>query len=314
MAERLTRSHPALDPELEVRRRSVPLFELTIAEARAADRAAVRAAATAPERVARILELAVPGPAGELPLRLYLPAPAESLPVLVFAHGGGWILGTIESADSVCRALANAGRCAVAAVGYRLAPEHRFPAAVEDCYATTRWFAEHGAELGLDGGRVAVAGASAGGNLAAAVTHLARARSGPPLAFQLLVYPPTDFGADTASMRESTDRRFFDRATAVWCWSHYLASEADGADPLASPLRARDFRGLPPALVITAELDPLRDEAERYAGKLAAAGVATELVRFDGMVHGFFSTGLDAAHEARALAASALRRAFSAAG
>jgi acetyl esterase len=202
--------------------------------------------------------------------------------------------------------------CAVVSVAYRRAPEHRYPAALQDCYAATSWVARNGAAHGLDPSRIAVGGASAGGNLAAAVALLARERGNPQLAFQLLVYPLLDYRADTPSMKEAFDPLFFNAEDAAWCWSHYLAREADGESPVASPLRARDLHGLPPALVITAELDPLRDEGELYAGRLVESGVAAELVRFDGVMHGFFSRSdrLDAAVQAQALAASALARAF----
>ena len=194
---------------------------------------------------------------------------------------------------------------------YRRAPEHRFPAAVDDCYAATLWVAEQAVELGIDPARLAVGGVSAGGNLAAVVTQLARDR-GPELAFQFLIYPPLDHRAETPSRRQAVDPLFLDRDDVAWCWSHYLPASANGDDPLASPLRAADLRGLPAALVVTAERDPLRDEAELYAGRLEAAGVPTELVRFDGMVHGFFSLvgELDAAGEAQELTARALRSAL----
>jgi acetyl esterase len=307
---------PRLHPQLEALRRDRvaagdrPLHELSVAEARKADAARARTAARQP--VASVFDRSIPGPGGPLRIRFFRPEACDSLPVLVYFFGGGWVLGSIEAADPICRRLAIATPCTVAAVDYRLAPEHPFPAAVEDCYAATRWVAGHAAELGLDSTRLAVGGASAGANLAAAVTRLALERGGPELGFQLLVYPPTDFRADTPSLRESVEPCFFDRDALAWCWSHYLAREADGDDPLASPLRAEDVRGLPPALVITAELDPLRDEAELYAERLSAAGVPTELVRYDGMVHGFFSLTdvVGAAGAAQALAAEALGRAF----
>jgi acetyl esterase len=302
----------SLHPQVEALRRkriasgARPLYELTVAEARRAE------LSDGGPTVAAAIDRAIPGPGGDLRLRIYLPGQPSSPPVLAFFVGGGWILGPTEASDAVCQRLALATPCAVATVGYRLAPEHPFPAAVEDCYAATRWLADHAGELGLDATRLAVGGGSAGANLAAATTLLARERGGPRLAFQLLVYPPTDHGADTASRRTCTDPVFFDFRSLEWCWLHYLAEEADGDDPLASPLRAQNVRGLPPALVITAELDPLRDEGELYAAKLAAAGVPTELVRYAGMVHGFFSMTdeLDAAKQAQDLAAAALRRAF----
>jgi acetyl esterase len=289
------------------------LHELSVAEAREEELSGVRAAP--PEAVAEVLEHRLPGPAGEIPVRLYLPHSA-SLPVLAYFFGGGWVLGSLDAVDPVCRRLANATPCAVASVGYRRAPEHPFPAGVEDCYAATRWLAEHGAEFGLDPGRLAVGGASSGGNLAAAVALLASERGGPRIAFQLLVYPPVDQKAPASALTVTHDGRSFGAADLAWCWSHYLARREDGENPLASPLRAPNLDGLPAALVITAELDPVRDQAERYAARLAEAGVETELVRFDGAAHGFFSESgrLGATAEAQALAASALRRAFERSG
>lgn len=292
-----------------------PVYELTVEEARAADREASRLGGGSPEPVGRVTNRAVPGPRGPIPIRLYAPDDRVPLPVLVYFFGGGWLLGSIESSDPIYRRLANAARCAVVAVGYRLAPEHCFPAAVEDCYAATCWIAEHAAELGLDPRRVAVGGGSAGGNLAAVVALLGRERRGPPLVHQLLVYPVTDHMADTHSMRECGDPYFLDARSMAWCWSHYLADASDGASPLASPLRAADVSRFPPALVITAENDPLRDEGELYAARLAEEGVPVEQTRYDGMAHGFFAiSSLNQARAALEQAGQALRRAFAVTG
>jgi acetyl esterase len=283
-----------LDPEvLAMRERSEragtrPLYTMSLREARAADLAAIQAASGGGEPVHEVTDLTIPGPDGDLPARLYRPDPAPGKPVLVYFFGGGWTLGSIETSDGVCRTLANATGALVLAPGYRLAPEHRFPAAVHDCFAAVAWVAAHGEGIGADPARVAVGGDSAGGNLAAAVTLLARERGGPALAAQLLVYPNTDYLSDTPSLRENTDPYLFNRTSVGWYWGHYLASPSDGADPLASPLRAGDLSGLPPALVITAEYDPLRDQAEEYAAALAKAGVPVVASRYDGMVHGFF--------------------------
>jgi acetyl esterase len=305
-----------LHPQVEALRRQrlaarvQPLHQLCVAEARDAELAELER--TKPEHVAEVVDHTLPGPAGETPIRVYLPGAARPLPALVYFFGGGWVLGSLETADAVCRRLANAAACAVVSVSYRRAPENPFPAGLEDCYAAICWVAGHGAEHGLDGGRLAVGGASSGGNLAAAVALRARERGGPRLSFQLLVYPPLDHRAETPSMSQSPELPFLSAEDVAWCWSHYLADAADGESLLASPLRASYLRGLPPALVITAELDPLRDEGELYAARLREAEVAAELVRFDGMVHGFFSLAdrLDAAAEAQALAAAALRTAF----
>jgi acetyl esterase/lipase len=306
------------DPQVEALRREWlaagvrPLHELSVAEARGLEALAPR---PDPEPVAEVLERSLPGPDGDIRARFYLPRDDRPSPAIVYFSGGGWVLGSLDTVDPICRRLANAVPCAVVSVEYRRAPEHRFPAALEDCFAATSWVAQHGASLGLDSDRVAVGGASAGGNLAAAVALLARERGGPRLAFQLLVYPLVDHAA-TASAREALDDPFLGPEDVAWCWSHYLAEPVDGDSPFASPLRAADLEGLPPALVVTAEHDPLRDEGELYAERLRGAGVPTELVRFEGMVHGFFSRPdrLDAAVEAQTLAASALRAAFEPAG
>ena len=265
-----------------------PLYTQTLAEARAADLAEIQAGGGTPEPVHEVVNLTMPATEGELPLRLYRPSGQPRLPALVYFFGGGWTLGQIDTCDGICRTLANAVGCVVVAAGYRLAPEHKFPVAVHDCFDAVSWVAEHAEELGVDPARLAVGGDSAGGNLAAAVTLLAKQRGGPPLVAQLLVYPNTCFGADTPSLRENDDPSMFNRRSVAWYWAHYLSSPSDGSDPLASPLLAADHAGLPPALVITAEYDPLRDEAEQYAQRLAEAGVPTELSRYDGMMHGFF--------------------------
>ncbi|RPE28526.1 aminotransferase class I/II-fold pyridoxal phosphate-dependent enzyme [Kitasatospora cineracea] len=290
------------------------LYDYTVEEARAQDLAAILATAGTPEPVALVEDRSIPGPDGDLPIRIYRPQPAGTLPVLVYFFGGGWTLGTIDTSDAICRSLANAAGCAVVAVGYRLAPEHKFPAAVDDCHAAVDWIARHGAALGLDPDRLAVGGDSAGGNLAAGVTLRARDGGGPEIAAQLLVYPNTDYRSDTPSRRENNDPYFFNARSAQWYWDNYLADPEQGSDPLASPLRAADHGGLPPALVITAEYDPLRDEGEAYARKLAAAGVAAELTRYPGVVHGFFAMGgvLDAGRQALAQAAGFLRDALAA--
>lgn len=311
----MTRLHPQVEA-LRQRRLAAgvrPLRELSVAEARAAELAGLSANVFEP--VAEVRDFVLPGVGGPIAARLYRPDAPGPLPVLAYFFGGGWVLGSLETAEPVCRRLANAAACAVVSIAYRRAPENPFPAAAEDCSAATCWVAEHGDGYGLDATRLAVGGASSGGNLAAAVATLARDRGGPPLAFQLLVYPPLDHRAATPSRRELVERPFFGPEDVAWCWSHYLADPADGDSPLASPLRGGDLGGLPPALVITAEVDPLRDEGELYAARLRVAGVPTELARFDGVMHGFFSLAdeLDSAVAAQELAAAALRRAFAAA-
>jgi acetyl esterase len=295
-----------LDPPLG-KPASAPLYTLSIEQARAADLAAIRATAGAGEPVRHVTDRHLPGPGGDLPIRIYRPVDAAGpLPTLVYFFGGGWALGSIETSDEICRALANAVPCQVITVGYRLAPEHKFPAAVDDCRTAVAWIAAHAAELGVDPDRLAVAGDSAGGNLAAVVTL---DRGGPALAAQVLVYPNTDHRGDTESMRENDDPAAFNRRSVAWYWGHYLASPDDGRDPRASPLLAEDLTGLPPALVITAEHDPLRDEGERYAERLRAAGVPVIATRYAGVAHGFFAMSgvVDAAREARAEVAAFLR-------
>jgi len=306
-----------LDPQLQAMRDQrerdnvPPLYTMSLAEARAADLASIRAGGGTPEPVFEVTSFAIAGPGGELALRLYRPSADRPLPVLLYFFGGGWVLGTIDTADGVSRSLANASGALVVVAGYRLAPEHPFPAAIEDCYAAARWVAGHGPEIGADARRIAVGGDSAGGNLAAAVALRAR-EEGPDLAGQLLVYPNTDQLADDESMRAADDPFLFNRHSVAWYRQHYLISPQDAASPLASPLRAGSLAGLPPALVITAEYDPLRDQGEAYARRLADEGVQAELSRYPGMAHGFFTMigTVDASRAAIAQAGSRLREWF----
>ncbi len=306
-----------LDPQIQAmrdqrERDSVPpLYTMSLTEARAADLASIRAGGGEPEPVHEVTDLTIAGPGGALPLRLYRPAGERPLPALLYFFGGGWVLGTVDTADGVSRSLANSSGALVAVAGYRLAPEHRFPAAADDCYAAVRWVAEHAEEIGADPARLAVGGDSAGGNLAAGVALRARA-GGPALAGQLLVYPNTDQLADDPSMRAANDPFLFNRHSVDWYRQHYLANPGDAASPLASPLRAQSLAGLPPALVITAEFDPLRDQGEAYARRLAGEGVQVELSRYPGMAHGFFTMigTVDASRAAIEQAASRLRAWF----
>jgi len=293
--------HPQVQAMRERREREqVPqLYTLSVDEARSLDLASIQAASGSVEQVASVTDDTIPGPGGPLPVRLYRPALETPLPVLVYFFGGGWTLGNLDTSDAVCRTLANASGCAVLAVGYRLAPEHKFPAAVHDCFAATVWACSN-----LDAPLVAVGGDSAGGNLAAAVTLLAR-DEGIPLAAQLLVYPNTDYLSDTRSLHEGDDPYLFNKTSVAWYWRNYLASPDDGLNPLASPLRASSVKGLPPALIITAEYDPLRDQAEQYADRLEEAGVPVKLSRYEGMVHGFFCMAGDLAAGAEAQAEAA---------
>jgi acetyl esterase len=229
----------------------------------------------------------IPGPRGDLPVRIYRPEGDGPFPVAVFFHGGGFVIGSIASHDATCRSLCQRAGAVFVSVEYRLAPEHPFPAAPEDCYAATRWVFEHGAELGVEPSRLAVIGDSAGGNLAAVVCLMAKERGGPPIAFQALVYPVTDH-VDTVSRSENAEGYLLTTAAMDWFIDHYADEEAR-TSPWCAPLRAVDLVGLPPALVVTAEYDPLRDEGEAYGRRLQEAGVPVTISRYDGVVHGFFS-------------------------
>jgi acetyl esterase len=306
-----------LDPQLQAMRDQrerddvPPLYTMTLADARAADLAEIRAGGGEPEPVHEVADITIPGPGGDLPVRLYRPAGRRPLPALLYFFGGGWVLGTIDTADGVSRSLANSSGALVIVAGYRLAPEHPFPAAVDDCYATLRWVAGHADEIGADPARLAVGGDSAGGNLAAAAALLAR-DDGIALAGQLLIYPNTDQLADDESMRAADDPFLFNRHSVNWYRQHYLTGPGDAENPLASPLRAKTLTGLAPALVITAGNDPLRDQGEAYARRLADEGVDVEACCYPGMAHGFFTmTGTVAASRAAvAQAASRLRTWF----
>jgi len=232
--------------------------------------------------------------------------------VLVYYHGGGWVIGDLYTHDGLCRSITNAARCAVASVDYRLAPESKYPVPVEDSYGALRWVAANAARLALDPRRVAVGGDSAGGNLATVMALMAQERRGPALVHQVLIYPVTDHDLDTASYLENATGYVLTREGMRWFWTHYLAREAQGREPHASPLRAASLAGLPPALVITAEHDPLRDEGEAYAARLRDAGVPVTLTRYPGMFHGFvrMTRILDKARTALDEIAGSLQKAF----
>ena len=280
-------------------------------EARANGRARPKAPGAA---VAQVIDRTIPGPDGELPVRIYTPEGAGPFPGLAWFHGGGWVVGDLDSADSAARNLCAGADCVVVSVDYRLAPETKFPGPAEDCYDATQWLAANATALNVDPGRIAVGGDSAGGNLAAAVSLMSRDRGGCSLAFQLLVYPVTERDVDNGSYRDNADGYQLTRDGMIWYWDHYLADAADAANAYAAPLQAADLSGLPPALVLTAEYDPLRDEGEAYAAALQAAGVPTECIRYDGLIHGFFGmfAAVDQARQAVAHSAAALREAFSA--
>ena len=301
--------------ELTAEFRLVPNHQKTAQQARVDTlerTAAMKELGGDPEPLARVEDRVIPGPGGDLPVRIYTPEGASGGCILYF-HGGGWVICNLDTHDGPCRALANLTGSTLISVDYRLAPEAKYPAAAEDCYAATRWVSEHAAELGIDASRIAVAGDSAGGNLAAVVAQMARDRGGPALAFQVLVYPVTDRDFSTGSYAEHGDSGDLLSATDMaWYWDHYLESAEQAAEPYAAPLQADDLSGLPPALVITAEYDVLCDEGEAYARALEAAGVPATLSRYDGVIHGFFNMApmLDKATAAQAEAGAALRAAL----
>jgi acetyl esterase len=269
-----------------------PPYALSVEETRRVYRETRAALAPAPPPVAEVRELSIPGPAGPLRARLYRPDAAEGLlPGIAYFHGGGFIYGDLDTHDAVCRGLCASTPCVVVSVDYRLAPEHKFPAAVEDAFAATQWIARNAASLGMDDGQVVVAGDSAGGNLAAVAALTARDGGAPQLAMQVLVYPTVDFAADTASLARFAEGYLLTRKSIEWVRRTYLRDERDAADWRASPLRARDFSNLPPAYVITAGFDPLLDEGRAYADRLAQAGVPVTYECFEGQVHGFLVMG-----------------------
>ena len=273
--------------------------------------AAARPQPGEPEPVAKVEDRKI---TGDIPVRLYTPAGVPRFGALVYFHGGGWVLGNIAMTDQPCRLLANVSGCMVVSVEYRLAPEHKFPAGPEDCYAATKWVSDNAAALNVDPLRTGVGGTSAGATLAATVSLMARDRGGPHLAYQLLVYPATTTELTTASHSQFAKDNYYilSRADMEWFWGHYLATDEDRKNPYACPAQAKSLKGLPPAFVITAEYDPLRDEGEAYAVRLTDEGVSTILKRYDGVTHGFFGMPslLEKAKVAIGDAADALRNAL----
>ncbi len=256
----------------------------------------------------------ISGPGGDIPVRIFTPvnAGSEILPVLVYFHGGGWVVGDLDSHDAVCRSLTNASGCKIVSVDYRMAPEDPWPASPDDCFAAVEWVVANAAELGVNVNRLAVGGDSAGGNLAAAVTLRAHAANGPRIAFQLLIYPAVDATMSLPSNESNGSGYFLEKVGMEWFYGHYLQAGADAKNPDISPLFADDFSGLPAAYVVTAEYDPLRDEGRAYAEKLQAAGVAVEYINYPTMIHGFFGfqAMVDVSGEAVRLAGEAVAKAL----
>jgi acetyl esterase len=248
-----------------------------------------------PPELKSVQPIAIPSPAGPIPARIYTPSKLRNAggfaPGLVFFHGGGWVIGDLDTHDVVCRKLADEGQLIVISVDYRLAPEHKFPAAVDDAIAATTWIAGHAKELGIDASRLVVGGDSAGGNLAAVVAISARDGNGPAITGQVLIYPATDFAMTHPSHREPETSILLTHSVIRWFRDHYLNGISDIGDWRASPARATTFAGLPPAYVLTAGADPLRDEGDEYARRLKEAGVAVTYRTFPGQFHGFFTMG-----------------------
>lgn len=266
------------------------------------------------ETVADVRDLSFPGPTSPLPVRIYEPEGERPFPVCVFFHGGGWVLGNLDCYDNVCTRLANRVDCLVVSVDYRLAPEHPFPAAPADCYAAIEWAVKNAEQLGGDPDRVAVVGDSAGGNLAASVSLMARDRDGPDLVHQGLIYPAVNPGGleQPDSYRENAEGYFLELESVEWFYERYIETPIDERNPYAFPLQARDLSDLPPATIVSAGFDPLRDEDFAYEQRLAEAGVPVTHHHFEGMIHGFCSMTdeLDTAEEGLGAIAEGLREAF----
>jgi acetyl esterase len=279
---------PQIQALLDLRNALPQLHTLTVAEARLQMAARAMPGLRIPE-VARVMNRDMQGPNGSLPLRIYTPFGTGPFPLMVFFHGSGFVVASLDTHDAMCRNLCEGAGCVVVSVDYRLAPEHKFPAAPDDCLAATRWAVANAGAIGADPGRVVVAGDSAGGNLAAVTALRARDEGGPVLLGQLLIYPVTDYHTPgTPSMAENAEGYGLTRKDMEWFWGHYLANPADADNPHACPLRAKDLGRLPPALVMTAEYDPLRDEGELYGRAMQSVGVPTRIERWEGVNHGFF--------------------------
>jgi acetyl esterase len=290
-------------------------WEMTPSEAREAFAGLMQLAGPKDIPIGKVTNIAIPAAHGEIAARSYAPvaASSEPLPTLVFFHGGGWVIGNIDTHDGLCRMIANGSGCRVISVEYRLSPESKFPGPVEDALDALEWVEKNAAQLGVDANRLAVGGDSAGGDLAAVAAQVAKGKGGPKLTYQLLLFPVTQIGAETTSLREYAEGYFLERKTLDWFYAHYLPTNADRKNPRISPLHAEDVSGLPPAYVMLAGFDPLHDEGLAYAEKLRAAGVAVTVADYPDMVHDFIylQSVLPQASEALNAAAKALKDALS---
>jgi acetyl esterase len=308
-----------LDPQVEklletLKAAGLPdITKMTPEEARQVTRERQQARRTFWSHVGKRQEGTVPGPGGPIPIRVYTPSQGGTMPGLIYFHGGGFVLGDLDSCDQTCKALSDGAGCVVVSVDYRLAPENKFPAGPEDCLAATEWVAVNARQLQIDPRRIGVGGESAGGTLAAVVALAARDRGGPRLAFQLLIYPCTDATMRAPSHQENGEGYMLTRDRMAWFWEQYLDTDDDRTNPFISPLHAKNLQRLPPAVVLTAEFDPLRDEGEAYANRLDNAGVSVICQRYPGMIHGFIgmADSLDVGRRALAQLMGKIQAGFS---
>jgi acetyl esterase len=303
---------PKVAADLRARADATPFYRMPPPMGRAAFDALLAGAPKLNEAIAQVEDHVIKGPAHDVPVRTYTPLGAGPFPVLLYIHGGGWVIGSRDSHDELCRSLCSRSAALVVSVDYRLSPEHKFPAALEDCYAVLNWYARQATEQ-VDRRRVAVAGDSAGGNLSAALALYARDKGGPPLRLQVLIYPVTNCAFDTASYHENAEGFGLTRDAMIHYWGCYLARQDDGRSSYASPLQAANLRDLPPALIQTAQYDVLRDDGEAYAARLHRAGISVRCTRYAAMNHGFIQFGASYEHARVAIQeiADALREAFS---
>jgi acetyl esterase len=309
-----------LDPQVETLLRSLSerkaprIWEIPVPEGRAMYRSTARALELKDVSIGRIENREIDGPAGKIPVRLYTPVGASSglLPLLVYFHGGGFVIGDLETHDTTCRLICNESGVRLMAVDYRLAPENKFPAALEDAFAAVAWAEKNATDINVDANRIAVGGDSAGGCLAAQICLRARDEKAPHVAFQLLIYPGLDMNSDTPSRRRYAKGYILEEDSIKWFYKQYVPEGMSLEDRELSPLRADDFSNLPPAHIVTAEFDPLRDEGSAYADQLRAAGVEVTHIDYEGMIHGFCNmTGaIDVARTALKRAAADLRTAL----